>query len=247
MKEVIAEKVTLTVADGTSMNAFVVRPAGGEKSPGLMIFQEAFGVTGHIRDVASRFAREGYVAIAPELFHRTAASGAELSYTDFPAVMPHIQALTNENLQSDIRAVYSWLQKDQQTDKNRMGCVGFCMGGRTSYLASATVAIQAAVSFYGGGIGPSSRGPSLLPFAPQMHAPILFFWGGLDTHIPPEQIRPIEDALREANKEFVNVTISFAHHAFFRDGGPSYNAQAASLAWALIKEFLEINVRKSGE
>lgn len=247
MKEAISEKVTLTVADGTSMNAFVARPVGGEKSPGLMVFQEAFGVTGHIRDVTRRFAREGYVAIAPELFHRSAAPGAELSYTDFPAVMPHIEVLTNENLQNDIRAAHSWLQKDPQADGGRLGCVGFCMGGRTSYLASATVALQAAVSFYGGGIGPNNRAPSLLPFAAQMHAPILFFWGGLDTHIPPDQIRPIEDALREANKEFVNVTISFANHAFFRDGGPSYNAEAASLAWALTKEFLEINVRKYGK
>jgi carboxymethylenebutenolidase len=229
------------------MNAFVARPAAGEKSPGLMIFQEAFGVTGHIRDVASRFAREGYVAIAPELFHRTAAPGAELSYADFPAVMPHIQALTNESLQNDIRATYSWLQKDSKADEAHIGCVGFCMGGRTSYLANATVALQAAVSFYGGGIGPSNRGPSLLSSAPQMHAPILLFWGGLDSHIPPEQVRPIEDALREAHKEFVNVTISFADHAFLRDGGPNYNADAASLAWALTKDFLEINVRKSGK
>lgn len=247
MKEAISENVTLTVADGTSMNAFVARPAGGEKSPGLVVFQEAFGVTGHIRDVTSRFAHEGYVAIAPELFHRTAAPGAELSYTDFPAVMPHMQALTTDSLQNDIRAVYSWLRKDAQTDGARIGCAGFCLGGRTSYLASATVPLQAAVSFYGGAIGPSNRGPSLLPLAPQMNAPILFFWGGLDTHIPPEQVRPIEDALRQAGKEFVNVTISFANHAFFRDGGPNYNAQAASLAWALTKEFLETTLWKSGK
>ena len=128
MAETITEKVTLTVADGTSMDAFVARPAGGDKSPGLMIFQEAFGVTAHIRDVAARFARQGYVAIAPELFHRT-APGAELSYTDFPAVMPHMQALTNENQQSDIRAAFSWLQKDSQADSDRVGCIGFCMGG----------------------------------------------------------------------------------------------------------------------
>lgn len=246
MTEVISEKVTLTVVDGTSMDAFIARPAGGQKPPGLMVFQEAFGVTRHIRDVATRFAHEGYVAIAPELFHRT-APGVELSYSDFPAVMPHIQALTNENLQNDIRAAYSWLQKDSQADASRIGCVGFCMGGRTSYLANATVPLQAAASFYGGGIGPSNRGPSLLPFAPQMHAPILFFWGGLDTHIPPEQVRPIEDALREAKKGFVNVTISFADHAFFRDGGDRYNAGAASLAWALTKDFLDVNVRKSGK
>lgn len=242
MMETITEKVTLTVSDGTSMNAFVARPAGGGKSPGVMIFQEAFGVTAHIRDVAIRFAREGYVAIAPELFHRT-APGAELSYTDFAAVMPHMQALTNENQQSDIRAAFSWLQKDSQADSARIGCVGFCMGGRTSYLASATVPLQAAVSFYGGAIGPSSRGPSILPLAPQLNAPMLFFWGGLDKHIPPEQTRPIEDALQEAGKEFVNVRISFADHAFFRDGGPSYNAKATALAWALTKDFLERNMQ----
>ncbi len=119
------------------------------------------------------------------------------------------------------------------------------MGGRTSYMASATVPLQAAVSFYGGGIGPSSRGPSLLPLAPQIKGPILFFWGGLDKHIPPEQTRPIEDALLEAGKEFVNVTISFADHAFFRDGGPSYDSKAAALAWTLTKEFLERNMQTS--
>ncbi|HKQ88366.1 MAG TPA: dienelactone hydrolase family protein [Candidatus Acidoferrales bacterium] len=244
MAETITEKVTLTVADGTSMDAFVARPAGGDKSPGLMIFQEAFGVTTHIRDVATRFARQGYVAIAPELFHRTAPR-AELSYTDFPAVMPHMQALTNENQQSDIRAAFSWLQKDSQADPARIGCIGFCMGGRTSYLACAAVPLQAAVSFYGGGIGLSSRGPSLLPLAPQLNAPVLFFWGGLDKHIPPDQTRPIEDALQEAGKEFVNVSISFADHAFFRDGGPNYNSKAAALAWALTKEFLERNMQSA--
>lgn len=202
-----------------------------------MIFQEAFGVTGHIRDVTTRFARERYVTIAPELFHGT-SPGVEFSYTNFPAVVPHMQAVTSDGVQDDIRAAYSWLQKDSQSGASRIGCVGFCMGGRTSYVANATVPLQAAVSFYGGGIGPNSRGPSLLPFAAQMKAPILFFWGGLDAHIPPEQVRPIEDALREARKEFVNVTISSADHAFFRDRGDHYNAKAASLAWALTKDFL---------
>ena len=78
-----------------------------------------------------------------------------------------------------------------------------------------------------------------------MKAPILFFWGGLDKHIPLEQTRPIENALEEAGKEFVNVRISFADHAFFRDGGPSYNAKAAALAWALTKEFLERNMQSA--
>jgi carboxymethylenebutenolidase len=247
MAEIKTENVTLQVADGTTMNAFLARPAGAGKAPGMMVFQEAFGVNTHIREVAGRVAREGYVAIAPELFHRTAPPGFEGPYNDFPSLMPHIQALTNENLENDIRAVYAWLQKDPQTDPARIASIGFCLGGRTSFQACATVPLQAAISFYGGAIGPSSRGPSLLPLAPKMHAPILFFWGGLDQHIPNEQTRPVEDAMQEAGKDFVNVKISFADHAFFRDGGPTYNAKAAALAWSLTKEFLDRNVKNPGK
>jgi carboxymethylenebutenolidase len=242
MAEIITEKVTVKVADGSSMNAFVARPGDARKSPGVMVFQEAFGVTGHIKDVTGRFAREGYTAIAPELFHRT-APGAEFSYTDFPAVMPHMQALTTENLAADIRAAFEWLRNNPQTDPARIGCVGFCLGGRTSYIAAATVPLQSAVSFYGGAIGPNERFPSLLHLAPQMNAPILFFWGGQDKHIPREQTRPIEDALDQAGKQYVNVRISFADHAFFRDGGPNYSAKGAALAWSLTKEFLDRYVK----
>lgn len=246
MAEIKTESVTLKVSDATSMNAFVARPTGARKAPGIMVFQEAFGVTGHIRDVTSRLAREGYTAIAPELFHRTAAPGAEMSYNDFPAVMPHMQALTTEALAADVTAAFDWLRKDSQTDAARIGCVGFCLGGRTSFIACATVPLQGAVSFYGGAIGPNERYPSLLDLASKMQAPILFFWGGQDQHIPPGQTRPIEDALDQEGKQYVNVRISFANHAFFRDGGTNYNAQAAGLAWSLTKEFLEQNV-KSGK
>jgi carboxymethylenebutenolidase len=238
MTEILTENVALKVSDGTTMHAFVARPASTAKAPGVLVFQEAFGVTAHIRDVTERIAREGYVAIAPELFHRTAAPDTELSYDDFPAVMPHMQALTTEGLAADSQAAYDWFQSDSRTDGGKIGCIGFCLGGRTSFIACATVPLQAAVSFYGGAIGPNSRYPSLLQLAPKMNAPILFFWGGMDAHIPPEQTRPIEDALREAKKEFVNVTISFADHAFFRNQGPHYSPNGAALAWSLTKEFL---------
>src|SRR5690348_13443399 len=112
MAGIKTEKVTLRVDDGTEMNACIARPAGSGKFPGMMVFQEAFGVTPHIRDVAERLAREGYVAIAPELFHRSSAPGAEFDYNDFPAVMPHMQALTNDGLARDCRAAYGWLAKD---------------------------------------------------------------------------------------------------------------------------------------
>jgi carboxymethylenebutenolidase len=99
------------------------------------------------------------------------------------------------------------------------------------------------VSFYGGGIGPGARGSGLLDLTPKVNAPILFFWGGLDKHITPDQKQPIEDALAKADKKYVNVNISFADHAFIRDGGAMYNADAARFAWTLTKDFLERYVK----
>src|SRR5580700_856967 len=102
------EYVTLSVADGTSMRAYISRPASTPVG-GLIVFQEAFGVNAHIRDVADRFAREGYLCISPELFHRT-APGLETGYTDFSLVAPHMQALTDPGLEADIRATHGWLR-----------------------------------------------------------------------------------------------------------------------------------------
>ncbi len=90
------EYVNLSVSDGTSMRAYVAHPEGKPRA-GLLVFQEAFGVNAHIRDVTERFAREGYLSISPELFHRT-APGLEAGYTNFPEVMPHLQALTDAGL-----------------------------------------------------------------------------------------------------------------------------------------------------
>src|SRR2546423_184642 len=126
MENVRTEKITLQVSDGTSMNAYAAVPTGGSKLPGLLVFQEAFGVNAHIRDVTERFAKQGYVAIAPELFHRSAPPGFEGSYTDFPSIMPHMQALTTEGLISDSQAAFDWLQKNPSVLPNMTACVGFC-------------------------------------------------------------------------------------------------------------------------
>src|SRR5580700_233313 len=96
------EYVNLSVSDGTSMRAYVAHP-DREPQATLLVFQEAFGVNTHIRDVTERFAREGYLSISPELFHRT-APGLEAGYNDFGAVMPHMQALTDASLTADIQA-----------------------------------------------------------------------------------------------------------------------------------------------
>ena len=240
------EWVPMTVADGTRMRAYVAHPAGPPRA-GLLVFQEAFGVNVHIRSVTERFAREGYLSVAPELFHRT-GDGIEIDYTDLARAMPILRQVTTEGLSADIRAAYDWLQKDSG-GKIATAAVGYCMGGRTAFLAAQAVPVACAISYYGGGIAPSQFGPGLLDRVHDVQAPLLLFWGGLDTHIGPEQIQQVTGALKAAKKAYVNVEFSDADHGFSCDARASYNAQAAGEAWALTRAFLETHagakVRKS--
>jgi carboxymethylenebutenolidase len=225
--------VELEVAGSTPMSAYVARPASNGPHPGLIVFQEAFGVNSHIRDVAERFAEQGYVAIAPELFHRTAPPGFEVGYGDFPSVTPHYQALTPEGAEADARAAFAWLQSEFQVNRDEISCVGFCMGGRVSFLTNSVLPFRSAVSFYGGGIA-----PALLDRAPKMHGPLLLIWGGLDKHITAEHRKAITDALNAQNKTYVNAEFSDAGHGFFCDDRSAYQPRAARQAWALTLEFL---------
>jgi len=227
--------VTLTTSDGTAMQAYTAVPDSGKGTfPALMVFQEAFGVNKHIRDIADRFAAQGYVTIAPEFYHRTAAPGFEVPYTDFASVAPHMQAITNLGLEVDVRAAWEWLQKHPQVQHTNIGCIGYCMGGRISFLANTLLPVKAAVSYYGGRIV-----PDLIKNTSALHAPMLFFWGGQDKHIPQEQIQAIVAELKKENKEFMNVEISYADHGFFCDSRASYNKQAAAEAWPLTLAFLQ--------
>lgn len=225
--------IGLRVADGTTMHAFVARPDTPGRHPGLLLFQEAYGVNAHIRDVAGRFARAGYVTIAPELYHRTAPPGLEAAYGEFAAIESHFRALMPATLELDIRACHDWLAQDAATDARLIACVGFCLGGRVSYIAATMpLELRAAVSFYGGGTA------ALLDRAPHAQAPLLFFWGGRDKHIQPEQRRAVTDALGSAGKRYVDVVFSDADHAFFCDARSSYHPVAAREAWTLTLAFL---------
>lgn len=231
--QIDTEKIELKVPGGPPMGAYVARPAGAGRNPGLMVFQEAFGVNGHIRKVTDRFAAEGYVAIAPELFHRTAPPGYEGDYKNFPSVMPHYQAVKNEAAEADIQATYEWLHSNAKVRPGEISCVGFCMGGRVAFLANAVVPMKAAVSFYGGGIA-----QGLLDRVAKLHGPSLLIWGGLDKHITPEHRKAVVDALAAQHKTYVNVEFSNAEHAFFCDERSAYEPNAARQSWALTLEFL---------
>lgn len=227
------EKVMLAVEDGTTMTGWVARPKKAARTArGLLVFQEAFGVNDHIRDIAGRFAELGFTAIAPELYHRT--NPGPLAYGDMESVRPHSGAMTPESIAADVKAAYQWLAKNAEVGDN-VACIGYCMGGRVSFIANATVPLKAAASYYGGSIA-----PALLPLAAKQHGRIMMFWGGLDKNIPPEQYRAVADALTAAGKEHNQVVFSYAEHGFFCNERPSYNADASRQAWALTQEFFRI-------
>lgn len=224
--------VTLDVSDGTSVRAYVARPDAPGAHPGILVLQEAFGVNENIRDVARRLAAEGYVAIAPELFHRT-APGFIGDYADFAGTMPHIRALTPEGLAADMRAAFDLLHGDDDVQPDRIAALGFCLGGRAAFLANATLPLAASVSFYGGGIS------DMLERAPALSGPQLLFWGGKDARILPEHVHAVEAALREADKPFASVVFSHSQHGFFNDQTPRYDPLAARESWSLALQFLQ--------
>jgi carboxymethylenebutenolidase len=170
------------------------------------------------------------------LFHRSAPPGYEGPYGDFSAVMPHIQKLTTPGLEADIQATFDWLLQQSNVLKDKIGCIGFCMGGRVAVLANALVPLAAAVSYYGGNM------PSIVDKIKTLHGPQLFFWGGQDKHILPEHIDTVLKAVKDAGKQYTSVVISQADHAFNCDERPSYNAKAAKEAWAMTLAFLENNL-----
>jgi len=219
------------------MSAYVAIPEGTAKAPGMLVFQEIFGVNPNIRDIAERFARLGYVAIAPELFHRT-APGFVGPYSDLQACMPHMQAMTPEGNIADARAAFDWLEKNPRVAPNATASIGFCMGGRVSFLANSVLPLKAAISFYGTAIA-----PGFVTRAAQQHGPALFFWGGLDARITRDQTRAVVDSMTEAKKIFVNVDFSDADHGFFCDARANYKETAAKQAWQLLVQFLATYVR----
>jgi len=220
----------IKVADGTTMNAYV---AWSDQPPekGLILLQEAFGVNDYIRRTADRFAALGYLAIAPELFHRTAPD-FDADYEKRDGVAEAMGAVTDDGLTADMQAAYDWLIS-QQVPKEKIAVIGFCMGGRAAFLANATLPVAASVSFYGGGIA-----PTLLDRAKDLHGPQLLIWGGADAHILPEHRRAVVEALAATGKPYVEATFSEAGHGFACDARSSYHAPSSREAFALTDSFL---------
>ena len=228
-----SDYVTLPINDGTEMKAYVSRPRDANNAPGILVFQEALGVNSQIRGVADRYAKLGFVAIAPDLFHRV-RPGYEADVLNMDELMPLIRAMTVEGFAADAAAAHNWLTNEAGVSAGKTAAMGFCMGGRATFIANSELPLGAAISYYAGGVA-----PALLDRVASLHGPHLFFWGGRDKGIPPEQHRAVADALRSAGKKFVDVEFSDCDHVFFNEQTDRYNKAAAKQSWAMGVAFLE--------
>jgi len=226
------ERVEIPVADGTTMAGYLCRPEGDAPRPGLLVLQEIFGVNTHIRDVAERFAREGYVAFAPDLFHRT-NPGYEGSYEDFAPSLKLAGQYTAEQSEADVRAAAGYLAKHPAVEEGRIASLGFCMGGRLSFVANGVAPLKCAVSFYG------RIAPDKLQYAATQSGPILLIWAGKDPFIPAADAQSTVEAMRKHGKPYVNIEFSEYDHGFFCDARSNYSAAPAAQAWALTLAFLK--------
>jgi carboxymethylenebutenolidase len=204
----------------------------GEARGAVIVIQEAFGVNEHIKDVTRRFADAGYYAVAPALFHR--AGGGTADYGDMDAVFKLMGGLTDEGMLSDVDAARAHLAAAGYTDA-QIGIVGFCMGGRVTFLVAARRPLGAAVGFYGGGIVEAGRLPlpALANDIPSMQAPWLGLFGDLDAGIPIDQVERLRAALdADAPVDHDIVRYPDAGHGFHCDARDAYHPESAADGWA---------------
>jgi carboxymethylenebutenolidase len=227
--------VQLNTADG-KMDAYVAQPRDGGSYPGIVVIQEAFGVNDHIKKVTERIAAEGYVAVAPDIYHRE--SERIIPYAEMPKAIAALQRVIDSKAMEDVGAAIAHLKAQNNVKTSAIGVVGFCMGGRLTYLAAAQYAndIKCAVPFYGGGIPMGN--PSPLSRTKEIKQPMLLFFGAKDQLIPKEHVDQIRAQLTANNVPFQMEVYPDAGHGFFCDDrAMSYNQQAAKDAWEKVKVF----------
>lgn len=213
-----------------TMRAFVAVPQAKEKRPAIIVVQEWWGLTDHIKDIARRCAGEGYVAIAPDLYSRL---GHPLT-TDASEAGRLMHTLKQDDGLNDLNATVDYLKLAPEVDATKIGVTGFCMGGSYALmLPCVNPEIKAAVPFYGQVPNPDTP-------IQKLACPLLYLYGEDDGWITKADVQRLTAALKKYNKPGEIKTYPGASHAFFRDTDPSvYRPDAAKDAWARAKAFFK--------
>ncbi len=236
MLEITTQQIQVFNED-LGINVYLAIPKTDHPVMGIVVLQEIFGVNAHIQDITRRLAVEGYAAIAPALYQRT-APGLETGYTAESVEIGrrYKDQTTAAELLGDIQAAIQYLQSLPEVKQEAVGCIGFCFGGHVAYLAATLNSIKATASFYGAGIATFTPGggSATITQTPKIKGTVYAFFGLEDASIPPEQVEAIEKALSQVNP--VNRVFRYegAEHGFFCDQRASYNKVAADDAWEKV-------------
>ena len=213
--------------DGGNTGGYLATPKQGT-GPGVVVIQEWWGLVDHIKDVCDRFADEGFVALAPDLYH-----GKSTKSPDEAGKL--MMAMRIDEAEKDLGAAVQYLLTSDSTTSKKIGVVGFCMGGALAlYTATKNSNIGASVVFYGGH-------PKVKPDLPNLHAPVLGLYGEKDGSVTPAVVHDLERQIKDLGKQIEVKIYTGAKHAFFNDTRPEvYDADAAADAWKrTIKFFRE--------
>jgi carboxymethylenebutenolidase len=214
--------IALTASDGHRLSAYLAEPAGKPRG-GIVVIQEIFGVTRHIRDVTDQYAAAGYVAVAPALFDRVERD-VDVPYSDAQKGFGYVTALSTDNVMLDIQAA-----AERVRASGKVGVVGYCWGGMLAFLAAARLKIDAAIAYYGGGIARN--------LAERPRVPMMFHFGDKDTHIPLSAVEQIKAVFPQGMYHLYP-----AEHGFNCTHRPSFEPTSAKLAFERSVEFLRNNV-----
>ena len=227
-------ELVLEAADGTRFAAFAATP-DGESTTGIAILPDVRGLYRFYEELALRFAERGHHAVAIDYFGRTAGIGKRGD--DFP-FREHVAETTPETVQQDVAAALAWLRSPEGGSCRTLLTVGFCFGGRHSWLAAASGhGLSGAVGFYGRPGAGADGSPGPTQRAGELEAPILGLMGGADEAITPADVAEYEAALTAAGVEHELVTYEGAPHSFF-DRKQEEFADASEDAWQRVLDFV---------
>ena len=214
----IRTKDVVFPANGVEGAGYLAQPDDAMTHPGVIVIQEWWGLDGHIKSIADRFAREGFVALAPDMYHGQIA-------TEPDEARKLAMALNRDQAAKDLGGAAAYLVSLAEVTPKKIGAIGFCMGGSmTLMLAAANSDVAAAAPFYAG----FRPGPDELA---RIEAELFCAFGAEDGGIPLDQVRVFEETLRAQGKNAVVKVYEGAPHSFFNDTKESYRPAAAQDAW----------------
>ena len=237
----VAGEVQIPVEDG-EIPGYRARPEGEGTFPVVLVVQEIFGIHEYIQDVCRRFAKLGYMAVAPDLYVR---QGDVSELEDIPTILTEVVSqVPDEQVLSDLDATVAWAESTGQGDTEKLGITGFCWGGRIVWLYAAhNPDVSAGVAWYGRLVGETSERTPQQPVdvAPDLAVPVLGLYGGQDNGIPLDTVEQMQQALEGSESGSEIVVYPEAPHGFHADYRPSYRQEAATDGWQRLQDWFEAN------